>query len=98
MMTSGVSPPSITDFIAVATATPGNLPPRSPVAYTFVAPYSPSAPATAAPSPPIKAATLDDIARALVRSSKVPVVGTPFVVWAKTQTLLIAMTILRFLR
>jgi hypothetical protein len=46
----------------------------------------------------MKAATFDDSERAFVRSSSVPEVGTPFVVWAKTQTLLIAMICSRFLR
>jgi len=32
MIRSGESPPSITAFIAAETATPGNFPPRSPVA------------------------------------------------------------------
>ena len=32
MMRSGVSPPSMTAFIAAETAAPGSLPPRSPVA------------------------------------------------------------------
>ena len=91
-MTDGESPPSITAFIAADTAGPGNLPARSPVAYTLVAPYSPSAPATADASPPMNAETFEESERAFVSSSRVPVVGAPPAVCANTQMLLIAMT------
>ena len=75
----------MTAFIAADTATPGSLPPRSPVAYTLAAPYSPSA---AAIADGVAADERGDGAaelRALVRSSSVPVVGAPFGSCAKTQ-------------
>src|SRR5829696_2231425 len=88
MTRSGESPPSMIAFSALATATPGSLPPRSPVAYTLVAPCSPSAPAIADASPPTMAVTLPPPAvrlRALVSSSREPVVAAPLDSCAKTQ-------------
>ncbi len=92
-MRSGLSPPSMTDFIAAAMATPGRFEPWS-AAYTLVAPYSPSAAAMALPSPPMKAVTLDESERALVSSSSVALVGAPFAACANTQMLLSAIAVL----
>ena len=91
MIRSGESPLSITDFIAAETATPGSLPPRSPVAYTLVAPCSPSEPAMAEASPPANAETEPpaDTVRALVSSSSVAVVGAPFDSCANTQMFMV---------
>ncbi len=90
-MMSGESPPSMTAFIAAAPATPGSLPPRSPVAYTFVAPNSPSPAAKLSASPATNAVTDELSSRALVSSSCVAVVGAPSTPWANTQTLDMAM-------
>ncbi len=78
----------MTAFIAAETATPGSLPPRSPVAYTLVAPYSPSAAAIADASPPTNAVTSPS-PRALVSSSSVPVVGAPLDSCANTQMFMV---------
>ena len=81
----------MTAFIADATAAPGSAPPRSPVAYTFDAPYSPRIPAIADASPPTNAVTLPPRVRACVRSSSVPDVAVPFDSCEKTQMLLMPM-------
>ena len=76
-------------FIAPETAGPDNLPAKSPVAYTFVAPCSPRAPAIAVASPPTNAVTDEPIERAFASNSRVPVVGTSPLACANTQMLLI---------
>ena len=91
MITFGVSPPSMIAFIAAETAGPDNLPAKSPVAYTFVAPCSPRAPAIAVASPPTNAVTDAPIERAFASNSSVPVVGTSPLACANTQMLLIVM-------
>ena len=65
----------MTAFIAAAPATPGSFPPRSPVAYTLVAPNSPSPAAKLSASPATNAVTDEPTSRALVSSSWVAVVG-----------------------
>ena len=81
----------MTAFIAAAPATPGSFPPRSPVAYTLVAPNSPSPAAKLSASPATNAVTDEPTSRALVSSSRVAVVGLPSAPWAKTQMLEMAM-------
>ena len=58
-----MSPPSMMAFIAPETAGPENFPAKSPVAYTLVAPYSPSTPATADASPPMNAETFEEASK-----------------------------------
>src|SRR6056300_929956 len=92
MIRSGRSPPSMTVASAEAMAAPGRDPPRSPVAYTRVAPNSPRVPATAEASPPTTADTVAPRERALVSSSSVPVVTAPSLAWANTQMFEIVMS------
>src|SRR3954465_7999990 len=73
---------------AAATCGPGSFPPRSPVAYTLVAPCAPSVAATAAASPAYTASTESPSSRALASISSVIVLTLSPSLSAYTQTLL----------
>src|SRR4051812_14696678 len=86
-MRSGALPPLIASASAAPRWTPGSPPPRSPVAYTFVAPCAPRVAATASPSPAMNASTVSPTSRALASISRVIVLTLPSSASAKTQTL-----------
>src|ERR1700677_1971250 len=92
-MASGALPPSINAASAPETGTPRRAPPRSPTAYTVVAPYSPKGPANEAVSvPQPTAASVRARARASVRSSSVIGVGPASPASANTHILSIAIS------
>src|SRR4029453_2924918 len=86
MTRSGALPSAACLAMAEATGSPGKLPPRSPVAYTLVAPWAPRVSAIASASPPpYTASTVSPSSRAFVSISSVMGATLPSAASARTQ-------------